>query len=175
MADENQTDTKEKRTVPAMTRSARGVADHAAAVLEMQWDKERRAFKDPVTVMMALFTYTKLTAALLDEAESRLAARATAVEVRLEKLEQQFAAFESWRADAERQGAEMAKGFEDLMAGGDPMSKLKEAIAAYHEPAIAEAPPLPTEAEPAAVVVPLKPEKAEKRDSKREEKKGGAA
>jgi hypothetical protein len=171
MADENQTDTKEKRTVPAMTRSARGVADHAAAVLEMQWDKERRAFKDPVTVMMALFTYTKLTAALLDEAEARLAARATAVEVRLEKLEQQFAAFESWRADAERQGAEMAKGFEELMAGGDPMSKLKEAIDAYHAPALAEAPPLPVEAEP-AVVVPLKPEKAVK---KIEEKKGGAA
>jgi hypothetical protein len=171
MADENQTDTKEKRTVPAMTRSARGVADHAAAVLEMQWDKERRAFKDPVTAMMALFTYAKLTAALLDEAESRLAARATAVEVRLEKIEQQFAAFESWRADAERQGAEMAKGFEELMTGGDPMSKLKEAIAAYHEPAIAEAPPLPVEAEP-AIVVPLKPEKTVK---KIEEKKGGAA
>ena len=163
MADENQTDSKEKRTVPAMTRSARGVADHAAAVLEMQWDKERRAFKDPVTAMMALFTYAKLAAALLDEAEARLAARATAVEVRLEKLEQQFAAFESWRADAERQGAEMAKGFEDLMAGGDPMSKLKEAIDAYHAP-VSEA--------PAAEVVPLKPEKTVK---KIEEKKGGAA
>ena len=172
MADNEATETtKEKRTVPAMVRTARGVADHAAAVQEMQWDKERKSFKDPLIVTLALITYAKLTAALLDEAINKIEARETALEVRTEKLEAQIAAFESWRADAEKQGAEMAKGFEEMMSGvNDPIAKLREMI----QPPVAPVLDMKTETETngdTSTVVPLKPEKS----SKKREEKGGAA
>lgn len=165
MADnEEPTETKEKRTVPAMVRTPRGVADHAAAVLEMQWDKERKAFKDPVTVMMALFTYAKLTPALLDEATAAANARARALEGRVEKLEATIVAFESWRDDVVKQSAEMAKEFEEMMSGGDPTAKLKEIVAARNTPPML-APPAPiletvvdepVRGEEPTTVVPLK-------------------
>jgi len=182
MADEKQTETKEKRTVPALVRTPRGVADHAAAVLEMQWDKERKSFKDPVTVMMALMSYAKLTPALLDESVSAANARATALEIRVEKLEQQITAFESWRQEVEAQSAEMARGFEAIMTSKDPMAALKEAIDTNNAPAVAPpVPPLPiidVELQPSvedgAAVVPIKPA-TEKSNKKPVEKNGGAA
>lgn len=187
MADEkkDETATKDKHTVPALTRTARGIADHAAAVLEMQWDKEKRAFKDPFTAMLALFTYAKLTPALLDELEKKLDARATAAEIRIEKLEQQIAAFESWRAEVMAQSDEAQKKLEELMAGGDPVAMLKQAMDTRSAPAVAAAaapPPLPAiidtpieQAASVADVVPLKPEKTDKKSTKPVEKNGGAA
>ena len=171
MAD-NETETKEKHTVPAMVRTARGVADHAAAVQDMQWDKERKSFKDPFTVTLALFTYAKLTAALLDEAINKIEARETALEVRTEKLEAQIAAFESWRADAEKQGAEMAKGFEEMMSGvNDPIAKLREMIQPPVAPVLDMKTEPPTNGD-TSTIVPLKSEKA---DKKQRGEKGGAA
>jgi hypothetical protein len=168
MADNEATEpTKEKRTVPAMVRTARGVANHAAAVLEMQWDKERKAFKDPITVSLALFTYAKLTAALLDEAEARIDARAKALEIRTEKLEQQIAAFESWRAAAEKQGAEMAKQFEEMVGEDDPLGKLKDLMGGKPVLEMKEGANGDTNGE--TTIVPLKP--AEKSRGE----KGGAA
>lgn len=186
MADEKATEatettTKEKRTVPALMRTARGVADHAAAVLEMQWDKERKSFKDPVTSMMALFTYAKLTAALLDEAEQKYNARSTAAEVRIEKLEAQIAAFEAWRTDVTKQSEEMARGMEEMMQGGPEavIAKLREKLDENNAPAVLPPPLTPPAPLPEIIdtsVVQLKqPEKADKKREKREEKNGGAA
>lgn len=179
MADNEGTETKEKRTVPALVRTPRGVADHAAAVLEMQWDKERKAFKDPVTVMMALMSYAKLTPALLDEAVDAADVRSTALEVRVEKLEQQIAAFEMWRANIEKQSAEMAQGFEEMMrGGGPPLAKLQEMLEARNTelpPPLPPPPPLPTIIDAADdTVVPLKATRERERDGK-QEKNGGAA
>lgn len=182
MADEKATEatettTKEKRTVPALMRTARGVADHAAAVLEMQWDKERKSFKDPVTSMMALFTYAKLTAALLDEAEQKYNARSTAAEVRIEKLEAQIAAFEEWRTDVTKQSEEMARGMEEMMQGGPEavIAKLREKLDERNAPAELPPPPPLPEIIDTSVVQLKQPEKADKKREKREEKNGGAA
>ncbi len=192
MADDNEKSetpaTKEKRTVPAMVRTARGVADHAAAVHEMQWDKERKSFKDPITVALALFAYAKLTAALLDEAEKRFDARSTAAEkrfdarstaaeIRTEKLEQQIAAFESWRVDIEKQSAEMAKGFEEMMGDVTP-ADLQKMIADRNHRVDVSAPPTVLEMAPTngdTSVVPIKSEKADKKPKAPVEKNGGAA
>ena len=167
MADNEGNDTKGKRTVPAMVRTARGVADHAAAVLEMQWDKERKSFKDPITVSLALFTYAKLTAALLDEAEARINSRDTALEVRIEKLETQIAAFEAWREDVAKQAAEAEQKFEEML-GNDQVTKLKELITA--QPPVLEMKPAPEANGDTSTVLPLKPAAEKHRGEK-----GGAA
>lgn len=181
---ETETETKKKRTVPALERTARGVASHAAAVLEMQWDKERKSFKDPITASMALFTYAKLTAALLDETEARLTARATALEVRVEQLEQQLADFESWRADITKTAEAAQQQFAEMMSGGDPMAKLKEIVDSQSAssvlppsaPPVVDTPVLDMVAPPiASTVVPFKSEATEKKREKPAEKNGGAA
>lgn len=181
MADE--ADTKEKNTVPPLVRNAKGVAAHAAAVLEQQWDKERKVLRNPFVAALALFTYAKLTAALLDEAEDRFKQAHAALEVRTAKLEEQIAAFEVWRTEAQKQADEMFKGLDEMMGGASPIERLEEMFrgSAPPTPAVGSAAALPpaeplTKAEAASTVVPLKPEKADKkREEKREEKKGGAA
>lgn len=181
MADNEETETKEKRTVPGLERTFPGIIEHADKLLPLVFDKERNALKDPKLAIAALFGYVKSMAALTGEAEARIDARLTALEVRTEKLEQQIAAFESWRADVEKQSAEMAKSFEEMMTG-DPVAKLKEALEARNAPAELPAPPTPlptiidakeldtqSDVEAPSTVVPLKT------NHDRVEKNGGAA
>lgn len=113
---------KTKQTVPQMVRTPKGVADHAHAMQEREWDKERKVFRNPVTAMLALFTYAKLTAALLDEEGARIMLELRASEKRLEKriaeLETRLTTVERWKDEAEAQTAEMVKAAEQMMSGG---------------------------------------------------------
>jgi hypothetical protein len=116
-----------KKTVPGLVRTPRGVAEHVQAVQDRQWDSERKVFRDPITAILALYSYARLTATLLHEAEERFAKRVAEFEIRL-------AAMERWRADAEAQTADMVKGVEEMMAGGpaafkEKMNKALELVA----------------------------------------------
>jgi hypothetical protein len=183
MADEK-TEEKIKATVPQMVRTAKGIADHALAVRETQWDKERRVFKDPFTCWLALFKYAELTATLLDEAEKRLDDRFTKL---LTALEQRVAAVEVWKDLMEKQAEAMTKDFEELVSSGkSPIEHIKALLEKDGAPALPSAEDAvktvahsagvkaglahkAEQAEDASTVVPIKSEK------KREEKKGGGA
>lgn len=182
MADETSTE-KVKQTVPALVRTAQGVADHAAAVQAMQYDSERKAFRDPRTATLALFAYAKLTATLLREAEERLAEGFAEVRAQLDQraaaLDARLTAIEMWKVETEKQGAAMAADLESMISG-DPQAvieNMRANLAALHsdngKPALA-----PSSIVEGAVVQ-LKPEKAadkkREREEKREEKKGGVA
>ncbi len=139
MADPEKTEEKTKQTVPALVRTAKGIAEHASAVQDMQWDKDRKVFRDPVVSMMALFTYAKITSALLAEAEERIAKKQAALEKRIAEFETRLTTVEQWKAEAEAMTAEMVKDAEGLMAGGPEalISKIRDAMPP--RPAIVEA------------------------------------
>lgn len=134
MADEK-TEEKTKRTVPQLVRSAIGIAEHAEAVLEMQWDKERKVFRDPFTVMLSLFTYAKLTARLLHESEERAKKEITRLENRLAEFETRLTTMEGWRNDVQAQSAEMIKGIEEL-AKNDPEAFNKGLLSIAPQPTL---------------------------------------
>ncbi len=160
MADEK-IEEKTKQTVPGMERTAKGVAAHAQAVQDMQWDKDRKVFRDPVISMLALFTYAKVTPALLAKAEQKI----EALEKRIAEFETRIAAVEKWKVEAEAQTMEMVKNAEEMLAGGPE---------AFIEKMRASMPPTPLSVVKDAEVV----EKKERRKEKPEangEKKGDVA
>src|SRR6267142_6278134 len=171
MADETNNE-KVKTTVPALERTARGVADHAAAVQARQYDAERKVFRDPIVATLALFTYAKLTAALLHEAEERLTQDRMQLELRTAALETRITAIETWKLETEKQAAVMAADLESMMTS-DPEELIKNMrtnLAALHDkPALPSTPP--TIIDVASSVVPIKSEKTTDKKREREEKK----
>lgn len=178
--DDKKTEEKTKQTVPALVRTAKGVAAHAAAVQEREYDRERNAFRNPITAMLALFAYAKITASLLDEAETRITLE---VKARLQPLEARIAALEAWKTETIEQAAAMAREMEE-MANSTPEEiavKMRERLEAMRPPLpeVIDAPVVepPIEVPPPvidATVVSL-PAKASRKNDKHEEKKGGAA
>lgn len=128
MADEEKTEAppeKTKKNVPGMVRSAKGVADHAAAMQEMQWDANRNAFRNPNMATLALFAYAKVLGALLHEAEERLKQEQERFAKRIAEFETRLTTMERWRAEAEAMTMEMVKGFEQAVADGPEALKEK--------------------------------------------------
>lgn len=122
MADEK-TEEKTKKTVPGMERSFKGIAKHVDDVLAQNWDREKRSFRDPFTCWLALFTYSRLLATLIDEAEERAAKDKAAFEKRIAEFETRLTTMERWKDAAEAQTAEMVKAADELMRGGESAIK----------------------------------------------------
>jgi hypothetical protein len=166
MADEK-TEEKTKQTVPQMVRTPAGVAEHAAAVLERYWDKNRKVFSDPIMATMALFTYAKVTAALLGENVDLLTAKLRMAEKRLAEFETRLTTMERWKNEIEAQNAAMIKEFEEKMERGEiPL------------PSIEDFQKLKTGAQPTPVAPPVNGEVTvlpKGKKEKKEEKNGGAA
>jgi hypothetical protein len=168
MADE-QTEEKTKKTVPGLVRTPAGVADHAQSVQDMQWDKERKVFRDPVIAMLALFTYAKVTAALLGEAETKLNIRTAALEKRIAEFETRVTTMERWKNEIEAQNAAMIKDFEEKMERGEiPLPTVEDLQKLKSLGVVPEAPP--PNGTPEVAVLPAPEKKA-----KKAEKNGGAA
>jgi hypothetical protein len=184
MADETNDD-KVKQTVPFLMRTAKGIADHAQAVQDMQYDSDRKAFRDPRVAMLALFAYARLTATLLHEAEERLTKEQAAFAKRIAEFETRLTTVERWKTDAELQGAEMAKGLEEMLAGGDgpPLDQIRALLNGTKKEPVTTSTPLPSgvvavmDSTPMSTIVSLKPGEAKRTtvEEKREGKKGGAA
>lgn len=175
MADEKKPEEKIKQTVPAMDRSARGIAAHATAVQALQWDKDRKVFKDPFVVTLALFTYAKLTATILGEAEEHIAKAQEALDKRVAEFETRLTTMEKWAAEAEAQTQAMVKSAEEMMVGGPDafLDKLRGSLPPGST--VSMAPPTVI-ADAEVVVLPKKDKKPKLVDAETNgEKKGDVA
>ena len=133
---EKPTEEKVKRAVPGLVRSLKGIADHAAAVQERQYEVKYAAldgsasprFKDPTLAMVALFAYAKLTPTIVDEELDKLRKLNVALETRLAAFETRLTTMEKWRDEAIAQNLEMVRAMEEEMNNMPPA--LREQIAA---------------------------------------------
>lgn len=137
------------------------------ALYERYWDKERGAFKDPITVARSLLSYGCTAAMRLAEANARIDALAA-----------RLAALEAFRQEIETQGAEIQKQMEAALAAaagpvfdGSPATQAESTSAASAPTAPAAVPTLVSSLLPSdeAPVVPIKPASSSKKQ------KGGDA
>lgn len=150
MADEAADDEKTKKTVPQMTRTAKGVAEHAQAFQGMYWNGEKKTWSDIKYATLALFAYARTTANLLHEAEERLVQANAALDKRIAEFEARLTTIERFKMEAEAQTAEMVAGMETMLKNPESLKALEKLGTTLHA-----LPPPPTE--------------------NGEEKKGGAA
>lgn len=179
MADKEETgtETKEKRTVPGLERSPRGIIEHSEKVWAMVFDREKGQLKDVMLGLSALFGYVRTLATLLIDTEARLEGKRVSDnashDTRMTALEKRIEAFETQFATAEQQGVAMMKA---MMDGTSPLDVIKQLGDTKEEPRT-----VPGPGNVVAVmdtqVTPLKPDKSKKRteENHNNDSKGGAA